>query len=52
MKSIEEVIAHLETELAEAQEMYDHSKRHDKQAALLHLIKAATIKGILEEIRR
>lgn len=52
MKSIPEIIAHLETELADAYDQHEHAKQHDRQAALLHLIKAATIKGILEEIKK
>ena len=50
MKTIEEVIAYLETEMAEAHEMHDQAQ--DKQERLCHLIKAATIESILEEIKR
>lgn len=49
MKTIEEVIAYLETELAEANEMHDQAQ--DKQERLFHLIKASTVILILEEIK-
>jgi len=50
MKTAEEIIAYLETELAEAWEMVDECK--DKQERLLHLARAATITEVLEEIKR
>ena len=50
MQTIEEIIAHLETELAAAHEAHDQAQ--DKQERLCHLIKAATIESILEEIKR
>lgn len=50
MKTVEEIIAYLEMELAEAHEMHDQAK--DKQERLCHIIKAATIESILEEIKR
>lgn len=50
MKTIEDVIAYLEMELAEAHEAHDTAQ--DKQERLFHLIKATTIKSILEEIKR
>ena len=50
MKTIEEVIEYLEAELAEAHEAHDQAQ--DKQERLCHLIKAATIEGILDEIKR
>lgn len=49
MKTVEEVIAYLEMELAEANEMHDHAR--DKQERLFHLIKASTIVYLLEEIK-
>lgn len=52
MKTTEEIISHLETELAEAQVIYDLLKTEDKQRALFHLIRMATITEILEEIKR
>lgn len=48
MKTVEEIIAYLQIELAEAHEAHDTAQ--DKQERLLHLIKAATITEILEEI--
>ena len=50
MKTIEEIIAYLETELAAAHEKHDQAQ--DKQERLFHLIKANTITRILEEIKR
>jgi hypothetical protein len=52
MKTVDEIIAYLETEFEEAQLIYDLLKVEDKQRAMLHLIKAATITEILEEIKR
>ena len=52
MKTAEEITAYLETELEEAQLVYDLLKTEDKQRALFHLIKVATITEILEEIKR
>lgn len=49
MKTVEEIIAYLESELAEVHEMYDEAQ--DKQERLFHLIKSATIKQILREIK-
>lgn len=49
MKTVEEIISHLEFELAEAWEMVDECK--DKQERLLHLARAATITEVLEEIK-
>ena len=50
MQTVQEVIAYLETELAQAHEAHDQAQ--DKQERLCHLIKAATIESILEEIKR
>ena len=52
MKTIEEVIAYLEVEAEEAKLVHDLLKTEDKQRALFHLIKMATITEILEEIKR
>ena len=52
MKTVEEIIAYLEMELGEAQTVYDLLKTEDKQRALFHLIKVATITEMLEEIKR
>lgn len=51
MKTAEEIIAYLEMELAEAQTVYDLLKTEDKQRAMFHLIKMATITELLEEIK-
>ena len=50
MHTVQEIIAYLETELAAAHEAHDHAK--DKQERVFHLIKAATIESILDEIKR
>lgn len=52
MKSAEEIIAYLEIELEEAQLIYDLLKTEDKQRALFHIVKVATITELLEEIKR
>lgn len=52
MKTAEEVIAYLEAEFEEAQVVHDLLKTEDKQRALFHLIKMATITELLEEIKR
>ena len=51
MKTAEEIIAHLEAELAEAYELHDKAKGKDAQEALFYLLKATTITHILEEIK-
>ena len=50
MKTVDEIIAHLQMELAEAYEMHDQAQ--DKQERLLHLIRAHTLEQLLEEIKR
>lgn len=50
MKTAEEIIALLESELAEAYEMHDEAKGKDAQAALYQIIRATTILHLLEEI--
>lgn len=52
MKSIDEIVEYLETELAEAQLVYDLLKADDKQRAFVNIVKVATITEILEEIKR
>ena len=52
MKTVEEITSYLEMELAEAEITYDLLKTEDKQRALFHLVKMATITEILEEIKR
>lgn len=51
MKTAEEIVKYLETELAEAQLVYDLLKTEDKQRAFCNLVKVATITEILEEIK-
>ena len=52
MKTVEEIVQYLETEVEEAKLVYDLLKTEDKQRAMCHLIKMATITEILEEIKR
>ena len=49
MKTVEEIIAFMELEMAEAYDAHDLAQ--DKQERLLHLIKATTIEYLLTEIR-
>lgn len=51
MKTVEEIIEHLEVELAEAFEMHDQAKGKDKQQALFYFLKATFITNLLEEIK-
>ena len=50
MKTIEEIIAYLEAELAAALE--DHDQAQDRNERLFQLATAATITRILDEIKR
>ena len=52
MKTVEEITAHLEMELAEAYELHDQAKGQDKQAALFYFQKAMYIIQLLDEIKR
>lgn len=49
LKTVEEIIAYMEAELAQAHE--DHDQAQDKQERMFHLIKASTIIYLLEEIK-
>ncbi len=50
MKTVEDIIAFLQAELAEAYELHDQAKGKDAQEALFHIIRATVITHILEEI--
>ena len=50
MKTVEEIIAYLEAELAEATEMHKQAYGNNAQEALFYLIKKNTITGLLEGI--
>ena len=50
MKTVEDIIAFLQAELAEAYELHDQAKGKDAQEALFHMIRATVITHILEEI--
>lgn len=52
MKTAEEIIKYLETELADAQFMYNEMHRADKQRALPYLHKVQAIAQILEDIKK
>lgn len=51
MKTAEEIIALLETELAEAHELHDQARGKDAQEALYYIIKVSVITHLLEEIK-
>lgn len=51
LKTVEEVIAYLEMELADAHFMYDEMKKADTQRAQAYLIRATTIQNLLEAIK-
>lgn len=51
MKTAEEIIAFLEAELAEAEEMHMLAKGNNAQEALFYLIQKNTITYLLEEIQ-
>lgn len=51
MKTVEEVIAYLELELADAYFMHDEMKKADIQRASAYLIRATTILNLLEAIK-
>ena len=51
MKKVEEIIALLEAELAEAYELHDEAKGKDAAQAFAFLMKATVILQLLEEIK-
>lgn len=51
MNTVEEIIAYLEAEVAEAYELHEQAKGKDAQEALFYILKATTIENILEEIK-
>lgn len=51
MKTVEEIIAYLETELKEAYEMHEKARGKDSREALFHIIRTLTIETVLEEIK-
>ena len=52
MKTVEEILALLELELAEAYEMHDMAKGKDAAQAFALLVKATTIEQLLDEIKQ
>ena len=51
MKTVEEIIKHLENEMAYCFEMHKESKGKDATDALQYLIQAYTIESLLSEIK-
>jgi hypothetical protein len=51
MKTAKEIIEYLENEMAYCLEMHKESKGKDSMDALQYLIQAATIEGLLDEIK-
>lgn len=51
MKTAKEIIAFLESELAEAYELHDLNKGKDAAKAFAFLVKATTIEQLLDEIK-
>lgn len=51
LKTVEEIIALLEAELAEAYELHEQARGKDAQEALYQIIRATTITHLLEEIK-
>lgn len=52
MKTAEEIIALLESELAEAYEIHEQARGKDTAKAFAFLIKASTIEHLLDEIKQ
>jgi hypothetical protein len=51
MKTVEEIIAFLESELAEAYELHEQARGKDAQEALYQIIRASVITHLLDEIK-
>ena len=51
MKTVEEIIAFLEIELAEAYELHDITKGKDAAQSFAYILKATTIEQLLDEIK-
>lgn len=51
MKTVEEIITYMESELAEAYELHEAAKGKDAQEALFYILKATFITHLLEEIK-
>lgn len=52
MKTSEEIIAFIESELAEAYELHEQARGKDAQEALAQIIKASVLIHLLEEINQ
>ena len=50
MKTAEEIIAYLETELSKAIKMHEQAKGNNAQETLIYLIRLNTIMSLLENI--
>ena len=51
MKTAEEIIKLIETELAEAYELHDTAKSKDASQAFANLLKATVLEQLLDEIK-
>lgn len=51
MKTVEEIIVYLENEVAYCLEMHESYRGKDPANALQYIIRAATIEGLLAEIK-
>ena len=51
MRSYEEIINYLKSELAEAHELHDQARGKDAQEALFQIIRATVITHILEDLK-
>ena len=51
MKTVEEIITYMESELAESYELHEQAKGKDAQQVLFYILKATFITHLLEEIK-
>ncbi len=51
MRSYEEIINYLKSELTEAHELHDQARGKDAQEALFQIIRATVITHILEDLK-
>lgn len=51
MKTVKEIIAHLENERAYCESMYEAYREKDAEEALQYIIRAVTIESLLADIK-
>ena len=51
MKTVEEIVVYLERELIDAQEKHEQFSGKDAHNALLHLVRASTIRDLIDGIK-